>query len=247
MKKRILIIIIQTMSVILSASSKLPAFGINPIQVVNEFVKSAKTADFGKLADLSCKDFELYLTLEDAKKLNLGEIGYIEEIVREERCEVDPEGLYIVISRINCRGEMNFGCFFVFKTTRGWKVYISEKYLWKYPIDELSISEIALTFYYTNKINLDVALNLAKRIVKSNPNTAESHIKLGQVYYIKGLQEDAIAEYAKAIKIKINELYNTPRKSIIGLLLGANLENYAEENIEPKEALIGTWKCAGSP
>lgn len=231
MRKKILIfIVVQTLLVILCSSSKLSAFGVAPIQVVNEFVKAAKTADFRKLADLSCKDYELYLTLEDAKKLNLGAFGFIEEIVREEISEIDPKGLYIVISRAKIvTGEICFICFLVFKTDQGWKVYISkEDLLLEYPINELLLSKIAFKFYYTNKINLDLALNLAKRVVTSGPNNVESYIMLGRVYYTKGFQEDAIAAYAKAIKIKINE--------------DKGLESYAEKNIEPKEVLIGTWK-----
>lgn len=50
----------------------------------------------------------------------------------------------------------------------------------------------------------DEAIKKAKDAIQINPNLAETHYKLGEIYFEKGLCELAIEEYKKAIKINPN-------------------------------------------
>lgn len=210
-QKTALFILVPTI-VMLCAPCKSSALSTSPAQVVKEFVKASKEADFKKIAELSCKDSGLYPTLEDAQKLDMSNFGFIEEVIREETCEVDPEGLKIVVARLNFLGKMDFRHFLVFKTEKGWKVHISGDILGNYPIGELSILKTATVFYISNEIKLDIALRSAQKIVDLETNDARNHLILGYVYQLKESLEDdkdlkqsftekKFSEYTQTMKI----------------------------------------------
>ncbi|MGR3309163.1 MAG: hypothetical protein ACUZ77_00160 [Candidatus Brocadiales bacterium] len=213
MKKTILFVLVPTVVMILCVQCKSLALSASPVQVVKEFVKASKEADFKKIAGLSCQSTGPYLTLEDAQKLDLSKFGLLEEVIREETYELDLEGLKIVVARFNFFVQIKFCSFLVFKTDTGWKVFTNkEDIVWEYPLRELTILKIATSFYLSNEIKLDVALRLAKKTVDLEPDDAKNHHWLGYIYDLKeslednkelkeGLAEKKYSEYTQALKI----------------------------------------------
>jgi hypothetical protein len=118
MKKLNFFLLSQIVFIILMVS---PALSKTSLDVAKDFLKAAKSADFRKLAELSCKDSGPYLTPQEAQKLDLSDVGAIQEIIREEKSEFDTKGLRIVVARLKIFGSMVFGCFYVFETDKGWK------------------------------------------------------------------------------------------------------------------------------
>jgi len=247
MKKLITFILFQIVLVLLLGS---PALSETPIEVVKEFVKAGMSADFKKIAGLSCKDFGPYLTVNEAQKIDISDLGFIKEIVRDEKSEFDPKGLRIVVARLKIMGKLAFGSFYVFITDKGWKVYVSGDFIRNFPTEKISISETALRFYSSNRINLDTSLKLAQEIVDATPNSAKAHLKLASLFDLKDLKQKAISEYIKAIKINIrfSEKIITKNNLIAAwtILLGDNnkrLRYYATERLwyttrEPKAISI---------
>lgn len=230
-QKTALFILVPTIVMFLCAPCKSSALSTSPAQVVKEFVKASKEADFKKIAELSCKDSGLYPTLEDAQKLDMSNFGFIEEVIREETCEVDPEGLKIVVARLSFLGKMDFLSFLVFKTEKGWKVHISGDILRKYPIGELSILKTATDFYISNKIKLDVGLRTAQKIVDLETNDARNHHILGYVYQLKESLEDDKGLKESLTEKKFYEFTQTLKFD----------KHYAEKHLN-KQALIIVWK-----
>jgi len=171
------------------------------IKVASDFLEAGTNGDFKKLSGLCCKDNGPYTTFEDVRSLDLGELGSIEKIVREENSEFDPSNLKLVVIRSKELGQFKFVCLYAFNTPPGWKIYLNNReYLWDYPPSNLSISFYALQFYITNKIKLDSAQTIALQVLNKNPNNLDYIFKLGQVYSLQGKIKDSISQYKTLIK-----------------------------------------------
>jgi len=213
--KIVFIILLQFMIIISTFS---PSFSESPVKIVKEFISAAKSANFKKISELSCKDNGPFLTIDDAKSLDISNIGFIEEIIRQEKSEINLKQLYIVVARINFLRAISFKSFFVFKTTKGWRVHVDRNIMKDYPIDKLVAAKIAFSFYYSNTY-IDEYLLLAKKIVMLQPNNVDAHLMLGKIYSEKGLKNDALDEFANALKIDYH---------------------YSEKRLE-KKVLVDVW------
>ena len=220
MKKRIFSIsIVILVSFFIFGISK--AFADNALEVVEQYVQAALDADFKGLASLSCRDYGPYIDHKYAKEhIDLEVLMSIEKVIRQEDSEIDVENLKIVVARASIFGKKVAVGFLVFKTPKGWKIYVSEEeVLFEYPISSAKILNHTINFYLTNKINLKKAAELAKHVVDLNPQSAKARVRLGYIYALDGLKEKAIDEYREVLKID---------------------RNYAEKMI-PKEKLFGLW------
>ena len=177
------------------------------IKVANEFVKAGMNGDFKKLAGLCCKDNGPYTTFENVRYLDLGNLGHIEKIVREEKSEVDPNNLKLVVARVKALGQIMFYCFYVFKTPAGYKVYLKRDYLWEYPPSKKFLLETAVGFYLTNKLNLKKATELAEDLVRLKPNDAQAHFHLASLYKLSNREKEMIFELKEVIIIAPNSIY----------------------------------------
>lgn len=122
------------------------------LKVANEFVKAGMNGEFKKLAKLCCKPRGPYTTYEDVRNLNLGELGLVEKLVREENSEIDPDNLKFVVARTRISGKVAFRCFFIFKTPANYKIYLrGDTYLFPYPPPNKEYPlAIMLEFYLLN-------------------------------------------------------------------------------------------------
>ncbi|MCK4252738.1 HEAT repeat domain-containing protein [candidate division WOR-3 bacterium] len=177
------------------------------IKVANEFVAAGLNGDFKRLAELCCKDSGPYTSFEDVKNIDLGDVGFIEEIIREEKGEVDPDNLKLAVVRANVLGKIGFYCFYIFKTPAGNKIYLKEDYLWKYPPEKESLSKTALDFYLSNKINLKAAIVLAEYFVSIYPKDLKAHYNLAYIYTLLNQQKKVTAEIKRMIIIDPNSDY----------------------------------------
>ena len=168
--------------------------------VVREFIKTGKRGDFKKLADLCCKDSGPYTTFADVKSLDLGNLGYIDKVIREEKNEIDSKNVKLVVVRTKVLGEIGFYCLYVFRTQAGFKIYLrGDDFLYKYPPNEAMLAYRAAWFFAMNKLNLQNASRLAEYAVSKNYNTKKWHFRLGYIYFLNGNKAKAAAGYKKAI------------------------------------------------
>ena len=168
-------------------------------ELAQEFVEAGLNGDFKKIAELSCKDNGLYMKFEEVRHLDLGDLGFIEKIVREERSEVDPDNLKIIVARLNVLGKVVFRCFYVFNTPKGYKIYLAS--LFEYPTEKELLAETAVRFYSSNNYNLRKASEIAEYIVNSDPNNVAALYRLGYIYSLMGRKEDALAQYKRLVVI----------------------------------------------
>jgi len=183
------------------------------LKVANEFVKAGMNGDFNKLFKLCCKDNGPYTTFRDVRYLDLGDLGFIEKIIREEKSEADPDSLKLAVARTTVLGKIGFYCFYVFKTPAGYRVYLKKDYLWKYPPEKLPLSKIALNFYFSNRFNLKKAIVLAEYILSSNPSDLKTHSILASIYGLIDQKQKMIEEIKKIIIKDPNSKYALSFKS----------------------------------
>ncbi len=171
------------------------------INVANDFVKAGMNGDFKRLAELSCKNDGLYTSFEDVKNLDLGNIGYIEEIIREEKSEADPDNLTLAVVRAKVLGEIGFFCFYVFKTSAGYKIYLQGNYLWAYPPEKEELARMALGFYFSNKIKFKEAITLAEYLISKNATDLQIHYMLAAIYIMNNQKPKAISEMKTLVNL----------------------------------------------
>lgn len=223
MQKRVVNLLIGVLIVVLSCGvSTSNAQSRSALGVAKEFYEAGMEADFEKLATLGCKNAGPSTTYQDARKFDLTPLGFIQQVIREEDSGIDLENLKLVVVRVKGLGMIGFGAFYVFKSPKGYKVYISPKreFLYEYPPDKIDLMKIAVDFYISNKTNLDKTIDLVQAILKSKPNDPETNYSLGYLYGQKGWRQKAIAQYKRVIILD---------------------KNYAERNI-PEQSLIATWQ-----
>ena len=129
------------------------------LKVASELIEAGMNGDFKKLAELFCKHHKgPYTTYEDVVNLDLGPLGHIEKLMREENGEIDPKNFKLVVARTRDSGKLGFQCFFVLKTPANYKIYLYEKhtdriyrhYLFPYPQKKEGQLYFLLEFYLFN-------------------------------------------------------------------------------------------------
>lgn len=208
------------------------------IKVASEFIEAGLQGDFNRLAELCCQigreknfpDRGPYTSYEDVKNLNLGDIGYIEKIIREENSEADPENLKLVVLRAKVSGEISFYCLLVFKTPAGYKIYTdnyySWKYLWEYPAIKDSLASKASDFYSQFKKeeeNLLVPHNKAKEEAFLKENAKKPGVKVTA----SGLQYKVITEGSGPLPKESDTVKFHSRVTMID---GTEIENTYKRN-----------------
>jgi len=53
---------------------------------------------------------------------------------------------------------------------------------------------------------LEQSLELLKKVIELNPDHAEAHFGMGSIYFRQNMFDDAVKEFTKVTKIKINRL-----------------------------------------
>src|SRR4030042_6646520 len=57
---------------------------MSPTKLAQEFIKSGISGDFQKLSVLCCQEYGPYTSLQAVRNLDLSDLGFIKEVVREE-------------------------------------------------------------------------------------------------------------------------------------------------------------------
>ncbi len=97
-------------------------------------------------------------------------------------------------------------------------------------IDNQLMSALSyLAFYYCETNRLDEAVTLANKIIKVNPDNADSHFTLGYVYRYAGLIEEAINEMEKAVNI---DPTNIRYRSLVATYSGAREFSKAQKLVD---------------
>ena len=222
MQKRLLSLILCVLALgLLFTLTTSNAQGKSALEVAKEFYKAAMEGDFKKLATLGCKNAGPYTTYQDARKIDLAVFGFIEQVVREEDSDINLENLKLVVARVKAWGVVSFGAFYIFKSPKGYKVYISPKgeFLYEYPSGKIDLMETAVDFYISNNVNLDKTIELVQTILESKPSDLETNYRLGYLYSQKGWRQGALSQYRKLITLD---------------------RDYAEKRMDSKD-LIETW------
>lgn len=170
-------------------------------KVAGEFLDAGMKGDFKRIAELCCKNDGPYTSFDDVKRLDLSDVGFIEQIVREEDSEADPANLKIVVVRAKVLGEIGFKCFLLNRTPAGIKVYIHGDYLWPYPQERLSQTRRLLDFYFSNKINYKESIILTKYLIDANNMDMDAHYKLATIYLSNNQRKEAISEIKRMVEI----------------------------------------------
>jgi hypothetical protein len=119
--------------------------------VASELIEAGMNGDFKKLSELFCKPNGPYTTYEDVINLDIGNLGRIEKLTREESSEIDPQNFKLVLARTKDSGKIGFSCFLVFKTPASYKVYLrSGIFLFGYPFNKEAQLFTVLEFYLLN-------------------------------------------------------------------------------------------------
>ncbi len=187
---------------------------LSALDVVKEYIKAGRNADLKKLAMLGCKLEGPYLTYDDVKNWDLHYFNYIKEVIREKESEIDPD-LKLVVVRKEKGEQKTFRTCLVFKTPKGYKIYVSLKgygaygFFFDYPTSKTENMKRAAWFYASNKTDLDKAIALTQKAVESNPDDAEAKYILGYVYAQKGDYERAMSQYKGAMIPILKDAYES--------------------------------------